>query len=83
VLIEILWFLLGFQADEGNEDEDDDGAVVWVQKGHGAGVHEHVASCLWVNAAESGEDLVRLKLLLFFRNLDDCSLVLIPDLWVF
>ena len=72
----------GLQAGEGNEEEDDDGGVVWVQTDHGGGVHGHVPSGLRVNDAESGEDLVRLSSY-FSSDLAGWSLVLITDLWMF
>jgi len=72
----------GLQAGEGNEEEDDDGGVVWVQTDHGGGVHGLVPSGLRVNDAESGEDLVRLSSY-FSSDLAGWSLVLITDLWMF
>ena len=60
------WLQAGYE-----NEEEDDGGVVWIQTDDGGGVHGHVPPGLWVNASESGEDSVRLSTffcLLFFRS---------------
>lgn len=68
------WLQAGYE-----NEEEGDGGVVRIQTDHGGGVHGHVPPGLWVNASESGEDLVRLSFfffcgLLFFRSGSFCYL---------
>ena len=57
------WLQAGYE-----NEEEDDGGVVWIQTDHGGRVHGHVPPGLWVNASESGEDLVRLSSFFLLSN---------------
>lgn len=54
------WLQAGYE-----NEEEGDGGVVRIQTDHGGGVHGHVPPGLWVNASESGEDLVKLSFFLW------------------